>query len=113
MVGNRRILRILLLPFLILMLSVGICTSAFAYGGGGGGGGGDSDADPYLSGPPKKTEMVREYSREELEEFFAGLPANVREMVIDKQKGKPRTPAQLNLIRSIFLQADRFQQESV
>jgi len=100
--------RILLILLLIVLLSAGMCNSAFAYGGGGGGGGGD----PIISNPPKKSNVVREYTREELEDFFSGLPENVREMVIDKQEGKPRTPAQLSLIRNIFLDAERFQHES-
>lgn len=108
--GNRKKLKLLAMLFLVLLLSIGVCESTFAYGGGGGGGG--SGSDPFFDGPPKKTETVREYTREELEEFFSGLPDNVRDMVIDKQEGKPRTPAQLNLIRNIFLDAEKFQHES-
>jgi hypothetical protein len=90
----------------LFLLSAG-ASCVLAYGGGGGGGGagvGDSTV--------RASDVVKVYTRTELEAFFSGLPDKVRDMIINKQEGKPRSPAQLNLIRNIFLQAESFQHQS-
>jgi len=104
------------LLIVILFLSLGITGSVWAYGGGGGGGGRPGESDSDAGGPPpaptKKSDIVKEYTREELEEIFSGLPEDVVEQIVDRQEGKPRTPAQLNLIKSLFLSAEKFKNES-
>jgi hypothetical protein len=108
---ERKKTKIILLSILVLFLSVSVTESAFAYGEGGNKGGGGDEITGGLA-PTKNSDIVKEYTREELEDFFSGLPDGVREMVIDKQEGKPRTPAQLNLIRNIFLEAENWNQQS-
>ena len=107
-------IKIIPLFVVILFLFLSITGSVFAYGGGGGDKSGTSDDD--VGGPPpaptKKSDIVKEYTREELEEIFSGLPEDVVEQIIDRQEGKPRTPAQLNLIKSLFLSAEKFKNES-
>ncbi len=107
-------IKITYLLIVILFLSLGITGSVWAYGGGGGNPA--SDSDSAVGGPPgdppKKSDVVKEYTREELEQIFSGLPEDIKEMIIDKQEGKPRTPAQLNLIKSLFLGAEKFKHES-
>jgi len=83
-----------------------------AYGGGSGGGGGGESSGASELGSTTKSDIKRVYTRSELERFFSGLPPSVREMIIDKQEGKERSLAQLHLIRTIFLQAERFKGES-
>jgi hypothetical protein len=102
------------LLIVILFLSLGITGSVWAYGGGGGDRSGASDDDIGVPppAPTKKSDIVKEYTREELEEIFSGLPADVVEQIVDRQEGKPRTPAQLNLIKSLFLSAEKFKNES-
>lgn len=106
-------IKITYLLIVILFLSLGITGSVWAYGGGGNPA---SDSDSAAGGPsedpPKKSDIVKEYTREELEEIFSGLPEDIKKMIIDKQEGKPRTPAQLNLIKSLFLGAEKFKHES-
>lgn len=105
-------IKITYLLIVILFLSLGITGSAWAYGGGGNPA---SDSDSAVGGPPdppKKSDIVKEYTREELERIFSGLPEDIKEMIIDRQEGKPRTPAQLNLIKSLFLGAEKFKHES-
>jgi hypothetical protein len=103
--GKNKKTKILLLALLLSVLLTGV---SFATPGGHGGG---SSGDGSTAGQ-KKTDQVKTYTRTELEDFFSGLPDGIRELVIDKQEGKPRTPAQLNLIRNIFLDADKFRNES-
>jgi len=102
------------LLIVILFLSLGITGSVWAYGGGGGdrSGASDDDIGGPTATPTKKSDIVKEYTREELEEIFSGLPADVVEQIVDRQEGKPRTPAQLNLIKSLFLSAEKFKNES-
>jgi hypothetical protein len=109
--STSKTLKILLISGFLLLLTAGL-TFACNGGGGGGGGGGGSDSSASTTPPPKKTDEVKTYTREELEDFFSGLPDGVRDMIISKQEGKPRTPAQLNLIRNIFLDAEKFKNES-
>lgn len=101
--------KIILLLILILFLSVSVTGSVFAYGGGG-----DpadpEDSDSYV--PPKKSDMVKKYTREELNTIFSSLPSGIRQLVIDKQEGKPRTKAQLIKILRIFLQAQNFKNQA-
>jgi hypothetical protein len=100
----------------ILFLSLSVTGSVWAYGGGGGGGGRPGESDDDVGGPTatptKKSDIIKEYTREELEEIFSGLPEDVVEQIVDRQEGKPRTPAQLNLIKSLFLSAEKFKNES-
>ncbi|MBN2061005.1 MAG: hypothetical protein JW882_11390 [Deltaproteobacteria bacterium] len=95
--------KIIFLPLLIVFLCIWSNGLVFAYGGGGGGGSYDQ---------PKASETARKYTREELQAIFSGLPEDIREMIIDKQEGKTRTPAQLNLIKSIFLSAENWKHQS-
>lgn len=104
--GKRKKTKVILLIILILFLSVLTTESLFAYGGGGGG-----DEKEDVS-PPKKSSIVTTYTKEELTVIFLGLPSGIRELVIDRQEGKPRTPAQLNLILNIFLEAESWNQQS-
>ena len=105
--------KINILFILILFLFVSVPDSIFAYGGDGPASAADSDS--YIDSPTqpeKKSDAIKTYTKEELEKFFSGLPDGVRQLVIGKQEGKSRTPAQLNRIRNIFLDADRFKHES-
>lgn len=83
---------------------------AMACGGGGGGGGGGNGEG--FGAPTSAADEVKSFSRSELEDFFSGLPDGVRELVIDRQEGKPRTIRQLSTIRGLFLQAERWRQEA-
>ena len=108
--GKDKKIKIILLSVLILFLSVSVTETVFAYGGGGKNPASESDS---AAGPPaKRTDTVKKFTKEELENFFAGLPDGLRQRIIDKQVGKPRTLAQLNLIRSLFLDAEKFRNES-
>ncbi|MCD4719782.1 MAG: hypothetical protein K8S13_07960 [Desulfobacula sp.] len=100
--------KVILLAILILFLSVSVTTLVFAYGGGGKNPA--SESDSAVGGPP--VDEAREYTREELNAMFSGLPTGIRELVIGKQEGKPRTKAQLIKILRIFLQAQNFRNQA-
>jgi hypothetical protein len=102
-------MKIILPMTLILFLFMSVNNSAFGCGGGGGGGGKGGAKGGRGDAP---TTTIQKFTRAQLEDFFKGLPEDVRELIISKQEGKDRTLAQLNLIRGIFFEAEKFRHES-
>ena len=99
-------MKIILSMTLILFLFMSVNNSAFGCGGGGKSGGKSGRGDT-------PTTTIQEFKRAELEEFFKGISSkDLRELIIKKQLNKERTLAQLNLIRELFLSAEKFRHES-
>ncbi len=126
--GKDKKMKIIRFSIMILFLSLWVTGSVFAYGGGGGDRSGTSDDDMgvQLPDPPKppdeggggggdggkESDRIKKYTRDELKKFFSGLPDDVVDRIISKQEGKPRTFAQLNLIRGLFLDAEKWTNQS-
>ena len=123
--GKDKKMKIIRFSIVILFLSLWVTASVWAYGGGGGfkDGSSDDDIGVQLPDPSDKeggggggggneSDKIKKYTRDELKNFFSGLPDDVVDRIIAKQEGKPRTFAQLNLIRSIFLDSEKWKNES-
>lgn len=95
-------MKIILSMTLILFLFMSVNNSAFGCGGGGKGGRGDTP-----------TTTIQRFERSDLERIFGGISSDdLRKLIINKQLGKERTLAQLNLINELFLSAESFRHES-